>query len=87
MHHYQPQTKLLEGNVSTPVCDSVHRGWGGMHDQGGMHGRGYVWQGVMHGGGHTWQERWPLKRAVRILLECILVKYWNSLLSVILILF
>ena len=23
---YRPQTKLLEGNVFTPGCDSVHRG-------------------------------------------------------------
>ena len=51
---------------------------------GGMHGRGYVWWwGGMHGvlcvaWGCAWQgacvqERWPLKQAVRILLECILV--------------
>ena len=26
--HYRPQTKLREGNVFTPVCDSVHRGEG-----------------------------------------------------------
>ena len=25
-HHYRPQTKLLEGNVFTGVCDSVHGG-------------------------------------------------------------
>ena len=55
MHHCHPQTKLLEGNVSTPVCDSVHRGWGGMHDQGGMHGRGHAFQGVCVAGGHA---RW-----------------------------
>ena len=24
--HYRPQTKLRQGNVFTPVCDSVHRG-------------------------------------------------------------
>ena len=24
--HYRPQTKLREGNVFTPVCESVHRG-------------------------------------------------------------
>ena len=24
--YYHPQTKLREGNVFTPVCDSVHRG-------------------------------------------------------------
>ena len=53
---------------------------------GGVHGRGCVWQGVcvaggVHGGGsvwwrgagHAWQERQPLQRAVRILLECFLV--------------
>ena len=26
---YRPQTKLREGNVFTPVCDSVYRGRGG----------------------------------------------------------
>ena len=26
--YYRPQTKLWEGNVFTPVCDSVHRGEG-----------------------------------------------------------
>ena len=25
-HYYRPQTKLREGNVFIPVCDSVHRG-------------------------------------------------------------
>ena len=56
-----------------------HVCWGGMHDrgcvwQGGMHGGGPVWQGAcVAGGGHAWQERRPLQRAVRILLECILV--------------
>ena len=24
--YYRPQTKLREGNVFTPACDSVHRG-------------------------------------------------------------
>ena len=33
---------------------------------------GHVWQEV--GGGRLWQERRPLQRTVRILLECILVK-------------
>ena len=57
--------------------------------KGGVHGEGgHVWQrGSMHGmgghawrrgacmvkGRHAWQERRPLQRAVRILLECILV--------------
>ena len=36
--------------------------------------RGRAWQGAcMAGGGHAWQERRPLKRTVRILLECTLV--------------
>ena len=57
---------------------------GGMHD-GGVHGRGHVWPGGTHGGGtcvvsmhgrgHAWQERWPLQQALRILLECILVRH------------
>ena len=35
--NYRPQTKLWEGNVFTPVCDSVHGGvypsmhWTGVH--------------------------------------------------------
>ena len=29
-HIYRPQTKFREGIVSTPVCDSVHKGCG-MH--------------------------------------------------------
>ena len=43
--------------------------------QGGVYGRGHVWQGgaCVVGGGHVWQERQPLQWAVRILLECILV--------------
>ena len=39
---------------------------------GDMHGMGCPWQGGMCGGA-CMQERWPLKRAVHILLECILV--------------
>ena len=56
---------------------------GGMYDEGacavrgihggGMCGGGMHGRGNMHGRGHAWQERWPLQRAVRILLECILV--------------
>ena len=53
-----------------------------MHGGGGMHGRGNAWWGVAGGvcggghawqGGHVWQEKRQLQRAVRILLECILV--------------
>ena len=47
---------------------------GAVHSSWGMQGRGHVWHGTVHGrGGHAWQERRLLKRAVRILLECILV--------------
>ena len=55
-------------------------GKGGMYGRGGMHGG--VWQrGHASQGGHVWQERRPLQRTVRILLECILVsrKKLNSL--------
>ena len=43
--------------------------------QGGVRGRGTCMVAGMHSGGRggAWQERWPLQRAVRILLECILV--------------
>ena len=42
---------------------------------------GHAWQGGVWWGGHAWQERRPLQRTVRILLECILVsrKKLNSL--------
>ena len=62
--------------------------WWGHAWQGDMHGRGvcgrltcmaggHVWQGVCMSGGHAWQEKWQLQRAVRILLECILVYKYN----------
>ena len=59
---------------------------GGVCGRGGMHGRGHAWQGGAcmtgdvcgGGGGHVWQERQPLQRTVRILLECILVLYING---------
>ena len=48
-----PATKLRQGNVFTPVCDSVHRGRGGA-----LSGRGYLsrvslsrWNGVSVQGG------------------------------------
>ena len=56
------------------------RGWGCV--VGGVQG-GHAWQGacvaagVCGEGGCVWQERRPLQRTVRILLECILVR--NSL--------
>ena len=74
---------LGQGNIFTPVCHSVHRGgrawllWGGhAWSLGGMRGRsggvcvvapgGCAWDTTRHG--DTVNER-----AVRILLECILV--------------
>ena len=67
------------------VCGGGHAWEGGMHDgegayvTGGMCGGGHawwgehVWQGACMTGGHAWQERQSLQRAVRTLLECILV--------------
>ena len=61
---------------------------GGVHGRGACMARGHVWQGGVHGGGgHAWQgvhathvppqilrlRHTVNERAVRILLECILV--------------
>ena len=56
------------------MAGGVH-GRGSINGMGGMHGRGHVWQVGKCGRGcvHVWQERRPLLRMVRILLECILV--------------
>ena len=79
---YRPQTKLREGNVFTLVCDSVHRG--GVS----VYGRFLSGEGVCPGGGCLCPAGVSLssrgvsvqgdppyskERAVRILLECILV--------------
>ena len=50
------------------VGGGVVRGGEGMCMAGGVRDRGtcVVW-------GRAWEERWPLQRMVRILLECILV--------------
>ena len=41
---------------------------------GGLHGKGgHAWQGGVHGRGYVWQEKWPLQWTERILLEYILV--------------
>ena len=76
--------EVCEGYVFTPVCHSVHRGgvsgWGCV-SLGGMHGGGVGGRGVCGGGrawlGGVWGGRpaWHTvnERAVRILLECILV--------------
>ena len=53
-YYYRSQTKLREGNVFTPVCDSIHGGVrgkvGGMFIKGGMHGKGGA---CMVKGGHA----------------------------------
>ena len=47
---------------------------GGMLGRGeGMHGRGCAWWGACLARGCAWQKKWQLQRAVRILLEYILV--------------
>ena len=78
---------VCQGACMAGVC--VRQGvcmTGGMHGRGvcvarGVHGRGHAWQGghawqvsACVTGGRAWQERWPLQWAVRILLECTLVK-------------
>ena len=70
------------GHAWQGVCMAGgHAGWGGACRAGGhawwqgMHGRGHVWWGVVHGRGRVWQILHDTvnERAVRILLECILV--------------
>ena len=58
---------------------------GGVHCRGacmagGMHGRGHAWRGPCMARGHVWQILRDMvnERAVRILLECILVKDDNT---------
>ena len=62
-----PATKLGQGYIFTGVCDSVHRGVPG---PGGVCSRGGSAMGRVPGGDPPGR---PLLRAVRILLECILV--------------
>ena len=84
-----PATKLQQGNVFTSVCDSVHRGVSiqegslsegvsvqGVSVQGGPCPRGVSVQrgGVCPSGGSlSGRSPYGYVRAVRILLECILV--------------
>ena len=70
-----PATKLGQGYIFTGVCGSVHRGgswsWGGAWSWGGcMVPGGGGWCGWLHSGDPPGRL---LLRAVRILLECILV--------------
>ena len=45
-YFYRPQTKLREGNVFTPICDSVHGGGVGLYPSiqwaGGEHPPGQI---------------------------------------------
>ena len=84
-----PATKLGQGYIFRSVCQEFcPQGGGGMCGKGGMCGRRAcmagdtcvvgvcVWQGCVCGGGHAWQILRDMvnERAVRILLECILVR-------------
>ena len=72
--------------VAVGVAGGMARGmhgrgcaWRGACVAGGVCGRqGHVWQGDMCGKGCVcaWQERRPLQRTVRTLLECILVVHF-----------
>ena len=84
MGFYRPQTKLREGNVFTGVCDSVHGGVpgpGGAWSRGGVCSQGGAWSRGVSAPGGVCSRGDPggdppgrlLLRAVRILLECILV--------------
>ena len=63
--HAWQGTCMLGGCIWYGVCVA-----GGMYGWGDMSARGGVACVV---GGHAWQERRPLQRTVRILLECVLV--------------
>ena len=79
--YYHPQTKLREGNVFTPVYDSVHKR--GVYPSMQWVGWVYIspWQtDILPLDRHPLKRQ--LKRAVRILLECILVFNESSITSV-----
>ena len=68
---------VVEACVVGGMCGRGVYMVGGMRDRracvaGGHVVGGHAWQGVCMEGGHVWQEKRPLQRAVRILLECIL---------------
>ena len=76
--------KLRQGNVFTPVCHSIHRGVCVSATPLGQTSPGQI--PPMHAGIHTpplpsgcWDT--VNKRAVRILLECILVEIMQALLK------
>ena len=60
------------------MCGEGGHAWPGgtCMAKGGMCGEeGHAWPGGMCGRERAWQERRPLQRTVRILLECILVTF------------
>ena len=69
------------GHAWVGVCVAGGHAWWGVCVVGGMNGRGacvaggHAWQGGVHGRGCAWQILRDIvnERAVRILLECILV--------------
>ena len=68
----------MHGKVGAYVVKGACVAKGGVHGEGG-----HTWQrgACMAGGctwwGSAWQERRPLQRTVRILLECILVFFYD----------
>ena len=64
------------GGVAGGMHDRREHAWQGACMVGGVHGRRACVAGGMHGGGCAWQILWDTVNewAVRILLECILVK-------------
>ena len=74
---YRQQTKLREGNVFTPVCDSVHGGgvYPSMHQRSHNALARHSPPG-RHPLGQIPPTRMVNERAVRILLECILVSWY-----------
>ena len=56
------------------VCGRGMHSGGEAYVAGGVRGGVHAWWGCAWQGGRAWQERRPLQRTVRILLECILVK-------------
>ena len=62
---YRPQTKLRQGNVFTPVCDSVHRVGGGTMSRG-VSVRGCLCpEGLCPAGSLSWEV--SLSRGVSVL--------------------
>ena len=72
IHIYRLQTKLWEGNVFTPVCQSVH---GGSAIPIPPPQEQYPLEGTWNQTGSDIIPPEPQKQAVRILLECYIVSF------------